>query len=69
MMKYELFLVNGEYVTTFNSAWQFKEGEQVFFKDEKEQEKRNFSIVNITHDMFQKNEHVIHLYCQEKKVY
>lgn len=69
MMKYELYLVNEEYVTTFNSAWQFKEGEQIFFKGEKELEKRNFCIVNITHDVFQKNEHVIHLYCQEKKVY
>ncbi|PGZ98073.1 hypothetical protein COE51_12245 [Bacillus pseudomycoides] len=66
-MKYELFLVSGGHITTFDSMWHFKEGEQIFFKDEKE--KRNFSIIRITHDVFHKNEHIIRLYCQEKKVY
>ncbi|MEI4831888.1 MULTISPECIES: hypothetical protein [Bacillus] len=66
-MKYELFLVNGGHITTFDSMWQFKEGEQIFFHEEKE--KRNFIIIRLTHDVFHKNEHVIRLYCQEKKVY
>ncbi|MFD0769979.1 hypothetical protein ACFQZ1_14390 [Bacillus sp. CGMCC 1.60114] len=66
-MKYELFLVHGGYITTFDSMWYFKEGEQIFFHEEKE--KRNFIIIRLTHDVSHKNEHVIRLYCQEKKVY
>lgn len=66
-MRYELFSVSGDHITTFESAWRFQEGEQIFVHDD--QTKRNFIIIRLTHDVFQQNKHVIRLYCQEKKVY
>lgn len=66
-MKYELFLVSGDSITSFESQWQFQQGEQIFFNDKTE--KRNLIIVRITHDVNETNEHVVRLYCQEKKVY
>ncbi|EJS50399.1 hypothetical protein ICG_04782 [Bacillus cereus BAG1X1-3] len=41
------------HITTFESAWRFQEGEQIFVHDDNT--KRNFIIIR--------------LYCQEKKVY
>ncbi|HDR4549188.1 hypothetical protein [Bacillus cereus] len=66
-MRYELFSVSGDHITTFESAWRFQEGEQIFVHDD--QTKRNFIIIRLTRDVFQQNKHVIRLYCQEKKVY
>lgn len=67
LMKYELFLVSGDPITSFESQWQFQQGEQIFFHDKAE--KRNLIIARITHDVNKTNEHVVRLYCQEKKVY
>ncbi|MGW6190989.1 hypothetical protein ACWFRC_09685 [Bacillus cereus] len=66
-MQYELFSVSGDHITTFESTWRFQEGEQIFVHDDNT--KQNFIIIRLTHDLFQKNTHVIRLYCQEKKVY
>ncbi|MES5942233.1 MULTISPECIES: hypothetical protein [unclassified Bacillus cereus group] len=66
-MRYELFSVSGDHITTFESTWRFQEGEQIFVHDD--QTKRSFIIIRLTHDVFQQNKHVIRLYCQEKKVY
>lgn len=66
-MRYELFSVSGDHVTTFESTWHFQQGEQIFVHDE--EDKRNFIISRITHDLLHANTHVIRLYCQEKKVY
>ena len=30
-MRYELFSVSGNHITTFESAWRFQEGEQILF--------------------------------------
>ncbi|HHI3608154.1 TPA: hypothetical protein QCU10_002853 [Bacillus anthracis] len=50
-MRYELFSVSGNHITTFESAWRFQEGEQIFVHDD--QTKRNFIIIRLTHDVFQ----------------
>lgn len=67
MINYELYITLGEKVRSFRSEWQFKEGEQVFVHASVG--KRNFVIVHITHDVNAQDEHVVRLYCQEKKVY
>ncbi|CAM4349176.1 hypothetical protein BAMA_07190 [Bacillus manliponensis] len=66
-MNYELFLVGGEYITSFTSQWQFQQGEQIFFNEKAE--KRNLIIIRVTHDVTEERGHSIRLYCQEKKVY
>lgn len=51
-MQYELFSVSGDHITTFESTWRFQEGEQIFVHDDNT--KRNFIIIRLTHDLFQK---------------
>ncbi|UOY91546.1 hypothetical protein MUG87_13630 [Ectobacillus sp. JY-23] len=66
-MKYQIYAKNGSMITQFESDWAFKENEQIFMQFE--YEKRNFHIIRITHDLYSPKEHIVRLYCQEKKVY
>ncbi|MDG4657923.1 hypothetical protein P6P90_13600 [Ectobacillus antri] len=66
-MKYQIYTKNGTMITQFESDWVFKEHEQIFMQFE--YEKRNFHIIRITHDLYSSTEHIVRLYCQEKKVY
>ncbi|MFD3448401.1 hypothetical protein ACFDTO_27785 [Microbacteriaceae bacterium 4G12] len=66
-MKYEMFSTIGDKITEFESEWHFREQEQIFLQFTSE--KRNFIITHITHDLYANKDHIIRLYCQEKKVY
>lgn len=66
-MKYEIFLITGEWVAVFESNWHFKEYEHLFYNDGSE--RRNFIITRVTHDIYGGSGHTVRLYCQEKKVY
>lgn len=69
--KYELYLLNGTKIDSFESNWIFKEGEKIFAYFENR--KRNLRIIKITHDIFllkeTKNNHIVRLYVEEGRVF
>ncbi|MCP8969123.1 hypothetical protein [Ectobacillus ponti] len=66
-MKYTIFSVSEGFIADFSSDWLFRTGEVLFFCEE--ERKRNFVVTRVTHDVSHAGEHIVRLYCTEKKVH